>query len=175
MYGLLLIILVTGNRKMEVAALRPRLYCRVLPVTPPPNHRPVCSEGKIQSGWRDLSSLFPDSLSAGTRGRDAEPCQLPSRGAGDEARADTAWSSPCGEVSVLGASSSCAFCPSSCWHTWGRTTAFLLVVQPLLPHRASGTSRHSHHSRSSDSHRQVCYTQGRSRSYCPTHLGSRRC
>lgn len=60
----------------------------------------------------------------------AEVHQLPSRGAREEAWADPAWSSPSAAVSALDASSSCAFCPSSCSHTWGRTTASLLGVQP---------------------------------------------
>lgn len=84
-------------------------------------------------------------------------------------------SRPHGDVSVLDASSFCAFYLFSCWHTWDRTTAFPLVVQSLFQHRASGTSRHSRHSRSSDFHHQACYTQDRSRSDCPTHLGSRKC
>lgn len=36
----------------------------------------------------------------------------------------------------------------------------------------SGTSRHSRHTRSWDSHRQACHILDRSRSDFPTHLGS---
>lgn len=79
------------------------------------------------------------------------------------------------DVNVPDAFSFCASYPSSCWHIWNRTTAFLLVVQPLIQHRASGTSHRSHHSRSWDSHHQACCIQGRSRSDCPTHLGSHKC
>lgn len=89
----------------------------------------------------------------------------------------TAWSQPvhADDVSVHGASSSCAFCLSSCWHTWDRTTASPLVERPLFQHRASGTSRHSRRNQSLDSRHQACYTQDRSRSDCPIHLGSRKC
>lgn len=38
--------------------------------------------------------------------------------------------SPCQAFSVPCASSSCVFYPSFCWHTWSRTTASLLGVQP---------------------------------------------
>ncbi|KAF7471044.1 Hypothetical predicted protein [Marmota monax] len=53
-----------------------------------------------------LSSVLPDSLSTWTQGRrDAEPHQPPSRGAREEAQADTAYSSSRGDVRVLSASS----------------------------------------------------------------------
>lgn len=38
--------------------------------------------------------------------------------------------SPCQAFSAPCASSSCVFYPSFCWHTWSRTTASLLGVQP---------------------------------------------
>lgn len=56
------------------------------------------------------------------------PLPQPSRGR--RCRSDRTISVPCQAFSVPCASSSCVFYPSFCWHTWSRTTASLLAVQP---------------------------------------------
>lgn len=49
---------------------------------------------------------------------------------GRSCRGDRTTSVPCQVFSVPCASSSCVFYPSFCWHTWSRTIASLLGVQP---------------------------------------------
>lgn len=135
-----LLILVTGNRQMEVRALRPRLYWSFSSVTRPGSSGPCASEGSIQNDGIFFSLLHQDALSTGPGGDrwQNRPSPDPVRGS-SPAHAD---------VSAHGASSSCASCLSLSWHTWSRTTASLPEELPLIPHRASGTSHHSHHSRS---------------------------
>lgn len=173
-----LIILVTGNRKMGgMAGLMPQPYVSVClfdhtTVWPQASLFP---KGPIQDG-RVLCPVFRDPPSAGTWcGRMAELHRVPS--ARQEGRLEATPRGPPQEteVSAPDAFSFCAFCPFSCWHTWGRTTASLLVAPSLTPRRASGTSRHSRHTRSWDSRRQACHIPDRSRSDFPTHLGSRKC
>lgn len=79
-----LLILVTGNRQMEVRALRPRLYWSFSSVTRPGSSGPCASEGSIQNGGIFLSLLHQDALSTGPGGdRMAEPAQ-PGPGAGQQ-------------------------------------------------------------------------------------------
>lgn len=99
-----LLILVTGNRQMEVLALAPRLPWSFSSVTRRGSSDPCVSEAGLQSDGVFLSLLLQDALSTGPGGDRLAELARP-----DQVRG----SSPAhADVSVHGASSSCASCLS---------------------------------------------------------------
>lgn len=119
-----LLILVTGNRQMEVPALGPALHWSFLQ-----QHAAGAQAHVFQREHPEgchVLVLAPLGCAAspqgpGETGWQNQPSPDPAQGS-SPAHAD---------VSAHGASSSCASCLSlSCWHTSGRTTASLLEEQP---------------------------------------------
>lgn len=100
-----LLILVTGNRQMEVLALAPRLPWSFSSVTRRRGSSDPCvSEAGLQSDGVFLSLLLQDALSTGPGGDRLAELARPDQARGiSPAHAD---------VSAHGASSSCASCLS---------------------------------------------------------------
>lgn len=87
---------------------------------------------KPSSPWpraspRPRVSADTTPAAAGGRGQGGSLLQ---QSRGRSCRGDRTTSVPCQVFSVPCASSSCVFYPSFCWHTWSRTIASLLGVQP---------------------------------------------